>query len=78
VFRPSEQEITEPGPVIQPVGLVTQVKEHVAQHGGITIFAFKLVRLVACLTLLGLSITSLAVTVARPSRSGEADIFGKW
>jgi hypothetical protein len=78
VFRTSEQEITEPGPVIQPVGLVARVKEHVAQHGGITIFTFKLVRLVACLALLGLSITSLALTEARQSGAGEANIFGKW
>jgi hypothetical protein len=78
VFRTSDQAITEPGTFTQPVGLVTEVKEHVAQHGGVTIFAFKLVRLVACLTLLGLSIASLALTETRQSGAGEANIFGKW
>ena len=61
-----------------PVGLVTEVKAHISHHGGGVIFAFKLVRLVACLALLGLSIASLALTEARKSEAGQASIFGKW
>jgi hypothetical protein len=75
LFKTSESEVVDPVPTIQPVGLVAEVKEHVAQHGGVVIFTFKLVRLVACLTLLGLSIASLAITEARKS---EASVFGKW
>lgn len=75
VFKTSEPEVADPLPAVQPVGLVAEVKEHVAQHGGGVIFTFKLVRLVACLSLLGLSITSLAITEAQKS---ESSIFGKW
>ncbi|KAJ7814135.1 P-loop containing nucleoside triphosphate hydrolase protein [Mycena olivaceomarginata] len=75
VFKTAEPEIADPLPAVQPVGLVAEVKEHVAQHGGGVIFTFKLVRLVACLSLLGLSITSLAITEAQKS---ESSIFGKW
>ncbi|KAJ6604251.1 hypothetical protein DFH09DRAFT_1300496 [Mycena vulgaris] len=77
VFRTPEPEVIDPSPPL-PVGLLAEVKEHVAHHGGPVIFAFKLVRLVACLVLLGLSIASLALTEARKSESGRASIFGKW
>ncbi|KAF7339970.1 ATP-binding cassette transporter [Mycena venus] len=76
--KTSEPEVVDPVPTVHPVGLVAEVKEHVAQHGGGVIFAFKLVRLVACLTLLGLSIASLAITEAHKSETGKASIFGKW
>ncbi|KAJ7630594.1 P-loop containing nucleoside triphosphate hydrolase protein [Roridomyces roridus] len=57
------------------VGVVQELKAHVAEHGGVVIFAFKLVRAVACLTLLGFSIASFALTEAHKSK---ATIFGKW
>jgi hypothetical protein len=65
VFKTSESEIADPLPAAQPVGLVAEVKEHVAQDSGRVIFTFQLVRLVACLSPLGLSITSLAITEAQ-------------
>ncbi|KAJ6574692.1 hypothetical protein B0H19DRAFT_1371649 [Mycena capillaripes] len=78
VFRSSEPEVVDPIPAVHPVGLIAEVKEHVLQHGGPVIFAFKLVRLVSCLALLGLSIASLAITEANKSSTGQANIFGKW
>ncbi|KAJ7101009.1 hypothetical protein C8R43DRAFT_1141277 [Mycena crocata] len=78
IFRTSQPEVTDPPPALHPVGLVAEVKEHVAHHGGPVIFTFKLARLVACLTLLGLSITTLALTEAHRSETGKASIFGKW
>ncbi|KAJ7693691.1 P-loop containing nucleoside triphosphate hydrolase protein, partial [Mycena rosella] len=77
LLRTPEPEVTESPPPL-PVGLAAEVKEHVAQHGGSVIFAFKLVRLAACLTVLGLSIASLALTEAHKSETGQASIFGKW
>ncbi|KAJ6501692.1 hypothetical protein C8R47DRAFT_1193380 [Mycena vitilis] len=74
VFRTSEPEVVDPAPPL-PSGLFAEVKEHIAQHGGTAIFVFKLVRLVACLALLGLSIASLALTEA--NKSGTS-ILGKW
>ncbi|KAK7064563.1 ATP-binding cassette transporter [Favolaschia claudopus] len=77
LFKTSESENTEPI-AIPPVGLVAELKEHVSRHGGAVIFAYKLVRLVACLALLGLSIASLAITETQKSESGHAGVFGKW
>ncbi|KAF8213492.1 hypothetical protein K438DRAFT_1956873 [Mycena galopus ATCC 62051] len=74
----SEAEAVDPPSAIRPVGLVAEVKEHVSHHGGGVIFVFKLVRLVACLALLGFSIASLAITEAHKSETGQASIFGKW
>ncbi|KAJ7139685.1 hypothetical protein C8R44DRAFT_867802 [Mycena epipterygia] len=78
VFRRPEPEVVDPVPALHPVGLVAEIKEHVAHHGGAVIFAFKLVRLSACLALLGLSIASLALTEARKSEAGQPSVFGKW
>ncbi|KAJ6574743.1 P-loop containing nucleoside triphosphate hydrolase protein [Mycena capillaripes] len=64
VFRTSEPEVEDPTPAVHPAGLVAEVKEHVTEHGGAVIFTFKLVRLVSCIALLGLSIASLAITEA--------------
>ncbi|KAF7322651.1 ATP-binding cassette transporter [Mycena chlorophos] len=60
--------------VLHPVGIHAEFRQHVTSHGGPVIFTFKLVRLVACLALLGLSITSLALT----KKSDAQNIFGKW
>ncbi|KAJ7275433.1 multidrug resistance-associated ABC transporter [Mycena haematopus] len=78
VFRTSEPDVLDPVPAIHPVGFVAEVKEHITRHGGGVIFVFKLTRLVACLSLLGLSIASLAITEAQKSESGKTTIFGKW
>ncbi|KAF7369374.1 ATP-binding cassette transporter [Mycena venus] len=73
--KASEPDAVNPVPVVHAGGLVADVKEYVAQHGGGVIFSFKLVRLLACLTLLGLSIASLATIEGHKSETG---IFGKW
>ncbi|KAJ7102323.1 hypothetical protein B0H15DRAFT_943257 [Mycena belliarum] len=78
VSRTPEPEATDPPLALHPVGLVSEVKAHVVDHGGAVIFTFKLVRLVACLILLGLSVASLALTEARKTEAGQASVFGKW
>ncbi|KAJ7042608.1 hypothetical protein C8F04DRAFT_1252025 [Mycena alexandri] len=75
VSRTSEPEVVDPAPSVRPVGVAAEVREHVAEHGGSVIFAFKLVRVVACLTLLGLSIASFAIAETRKPGTG---ILGKW
>ncbi|KAJ7625348.1 hypothetical protein DFH06DRAFT_1273238 [Mycena polygramma] len=72
LLKTSEHQVVDAAPAIHSVGLV----EYVAQHGGATIFAFKLVRLVACLALLGLSIASLAITEAKRKAPGSENITG--
>ncbi|KAJ6462020.1 hypothetical protein C8R47DRAFT_1225647 [Mycena vitilis] len=68
LFKTYDPHVVDAAPAIHTAGLV----EHVAQHGGATIFAFKLVRLIACLDLLGLSVASLATTEAK----GRKNITG--
>ncbi|KAJ7770817.1 hypothetical protein DFH07DRAFT_1057900 [Mycena maculata] len=76
VSRTPESEVIDVVPVLElPVGVAAEVKAHVAEHGGGVIFAFKLVRLVASLILLGLSIASFA---SDELETGKVSIFGKW
>ncbi|KAJ7169514.1 hypothetical protein C8R46DRAFT_1217207 [Mycena filopes] len=65
----------DPLPAVRPVGVAAEVREHVAEHGGSVIFAFRLVRLVACLALLGFSIASFAIA---ETRKPGTSVFGKW
>ncbi|KAJ7785923.1 hypothetical protein B0H16DRAFT_1657372 [Mycena metata] len=71
----SESEVVDPAPSVRPVGVAAELRQHVAEQGGSVIFAFKLVRVAACLTLLGLSIASFAIT---ETRKPGTSIFGKW
>ncbi|KAJ7501621.1 hypothetical protein B0H11DRAFT_2275231 [Mycena galericulata] len=59
VFKNAERDGTDTVPAL-PVSAAPE--NHVANHGGLVIFAFELVRVVACLALLGLSIASVALT----------------
>ncbi|KII93466.1 hypothetical protein PLICRDRAFT_35686 [Plicaturopsis crispa FD-325 SS-3] len=56
---PPEEDVDGTSPRIRPAGLFADAKEHVADHGGATIFTFKLVRFLGSLALLGLSIATL-------------------
>lgn len=69
-------EYPEPAPVNRPESLWAEVKQHVQNHGGATIFGFELARLVGCLALLGLSVTSLVLL--EEARNPGADSWGKW
>ncbi|KAJ7071475.1 hypothetical protein C8F01DRAFT_1317450 [Mycena amicta] len=73
-FKTHSSDDTEV-PVPNPAGVLAEFRQHVAHHGGEVIFGFKLLRLIACLVLLGLSITSLALV--NKSETGQS-IFGKW
>lgn len=63
---------TEPPPSSGPSA---EIRAHITEHGGLHIFAYKIVRLCGCLILLALSIYS-----AETSNYGSQgfDIFGKW
>ncbi|KAJ8703097.1 hypothetical protein PTI98_001750 [Pleurotus ostreatus] len=57
--RPDDDAQNEIGEQQISSGFAAEVKAHVASHGGLNIFAYKVARLVGCLSLLGLSIATL-------------------
>lgn len=61
------------GPGVHPT-LSAEIKEHVTQHGGGRVFAYKLARLLGSICLLGLSIYS-TVVLEDPA---DATTLGKW
>ncbi|KAJ7105184.1 hypothetical protein C8R44DRAFT_858596 [Mycena epipterygia] len=75
LFKTRKSEVTAVvAPEIRhPIGLGAAVKQHIAHHGGRVIFVFKLVRLLACLTLFGLS---LAVLVE--GQHSDPGILSSW
>ncbi|SJL07707.1 uncharacterized protein ARMOST_11057 [Armillaria ostoyae] len=60
--------------VFQPAGYFQDLKEHILQSGGAKIFTYRVLRLVGCLVLLGLSITTLVLDV----EENELATSGKW
>ncbi|KAF8898485.1 hypothetical protein BD779DRAFT_1607278 [Infundibulicybe gibba] len=75
--NPLEQESSS-HTYIQPTGMMAEVREHVATHGGRVIFAHKIARLVGCLTLLGLSVASAIIDESSKGPHERVTIFGKW
>ncbi|KAK0480768.1 hypothetical protein IW261DRAFT_1474488 [Armillaria novae-zelandiae] len=69
-----EEPQPDPEPVVQPAGYFQDLKEHVSQSGGARIFTYRVLRLVGCLALLGLSITTLVLDV----EENELTTSGKW
>lgn len=75
-LSPSSEPSVEQTTAIPPTGVVPEFKEHISQHGGPTIFAFKVARFLGCLALLGLSVTSLVIDEI--SKTTDVGIAGKW
>lgn len=75
---PPREPSESPAPHVEPESLWASLKHHTERHGGSTIFAYMLTRLVGCLTLLGFSITSLVLDEVRKAETGELGIMGKW
>ncbi len=69
-----EEPQLEPEAVFQPAGYFQDLKEHVSQSGGPKIFTYRVLRLVGCLVLLGLSIATLVLDV----EENELETSGKW
>lgn len=74
----SEPSATDLSQGIYPASFFGQVKEHISLHGGVVIFTFKVLRLVGCLALLGVSLATLIL-----EETGKIDdmlygITGKW
>ncbi|KZT18101.1 hypothetical protein NEOLEDRAFT_1152799 [Neolentinus lepideus HHB14362 ss-1] len=57
--------------------LVQEFEEHVLSHGGLTVYVLKVVRLVASLGLLGLSIATLILEEKQDASKDSVDVFGK-
>ncbi|PBK89786.1 P-loop containing nucleoside triphosphate hydrolase protein [Armillaria gallica] len=69
-----EEPQLEPEAVFHPAGYFQDLKEHVSQSGGPKIFTYRVLRLVGCLVLLGLSIATLVLDV----EENELETSGKW
>ncbi|KAK0192579.1 hypothetical protein F5146DRAFT_1040547 [Armillaria mellea] len=69
-----EEPQLEPEAVFQPAGYFQDLKEHVSQNGGTKIFTYRVLRVVGCLVLLGLSIATLVLDV----EENELETSGKW
>ncbi|KAK0465231.1 uncharacterized protein EV420DRAFT_1637381 [Desarmillaria tabescens] len=75
--KTSPNNTLDPQPTNQSLGLLAEVREHVALHGGPTIFFYMIFRLLASLALLSLSATSLVLD--ERGRSHEnLGLYGKW
>ncbi|KAK0238173.1 hypothetical protein EDD85DRAFT_833297 [Armillaria nabsnona] len=69
-----EEPQLEPDAIFHPAGYFQDLKEHVSQSGGAKIFTYRVLRLVGCLVLLGLSIATLVLDV----EENELETSGKW
>ncbi|KZT29509.1 P-loop containing nucleoside triphosphate hydrolase protein [Neolentinus lepideus HHB14362 ss-1] len=63
--------------VLPPSGLRQEFKEHVGSHGGLTIYVLKVVRLLASLGLLGLSVATLILEEKQDASKDSIEVFGK-
>ncbi|KAL0950661.1 hypothetical protein HGRIS_007447 [Hohenbuehelia grisea] len=81
------QENAENGSAGEATGIIAEIRAHAHFHGGITIFAYKIARLLGCLALLGLTATYLILDeieledtqnhVSKPLWSSFVDLFVK-
>lgn len=71
IVTPQHSDIT---PRHTHQGLFARTKGHVARHGGPVIFAFEIVRLIGCATLVFLS---LALTLSESDPKPEGGIFSR-
>lgn len=74
----TEETLPEPEQAIPAAGFFAEAREHIAIHGGPVIFAHMLARLVGCLALLGLTITTLILDERNKSEADEIGVTGKW
>ena len=56
----SEEEL-EPAVVQAPRGFVAKLRHHTERYGGVTIFIYRILRLLAVLDLVGLAVTTLVL-----------------
>ncbi|TFK36798.1 hypothetical protein BDQ12DRAFT_699326 [Crucibulum laeve] len=68
----------DPTDAVPSISLLSDVKQHVASHGGQTIFAFKVARLISCLILLAFSIVSAVADENNHIGDQFSGVFGKW
>ncbi|PBK69165.1 hypothetical protein ARMSODRAFT_1019154 [Armillaria solidipes] len=67
----------EPQPTTQSFGILAEVREHVALHGGPAIFFYMVFRFLSSLALLGLSAASLVLD-ERDRIHDNVGLYGKW
>ncbi|TFK46964.1 multidrug resistance-associated ABC transporter [Heliocybe sulcata] len=73
----ADEQEQETQPVVPPSGLGQEFKEHVRSHGGLTIYLFKVARLVLTLALLGFSVVTLILEEKQDASKDSIDVFGK-
>ncbi|KAK0473305.1 hypothetical protein IW261DRAFT_1342846 [Armillaria novae-zelandiae] len=67
----------ESQPTTQSFGILAEVREHVALHGGPTIFFYTVLKFLGSLALLGLSVASLVLD-EQDRTHDNVGLYGKW
>ncbi|KAK0478556.1 hypothetical protein IW261DRAFT_1551827 [Armillaria novae-zelandiae] len=67
----------ESQPTTQSFGILAEVREHVALHGGPTIFFYMVLKFLGSLALLGLSVASLVLD-EQDRTHDNVGLYGKW
>lgn len=74
---PSDAPPVEPSPEPPHAGIVSEVKAHIKSLGGSTIFLYKIVRLVGCLALVGLTIATVVRDEKGTAKADAIDVLKK-
>ena len=61
IFRVEDKEEFEPAVDQVPQGCIAKLRHHVKRHGGVTIFVYRVLRLLAVLGLVGLAVATLVL-----------------
>lgn len=67
--------VTTDASVDSASGIVARIREHANTHGGLTIYAFKIARLLGCLALFSLSLVGILAKKNGPRNLGWDVIF---
>jgi hypothetical protein len=62
--------VTTDASVVSTCGIVARIREHASTHGGLTIYAFKIARLLGCLALFSLSLVGVLAKKNGPRNLG--------
>jgi hypothetical protein len=73
-----EESRAEERRAAHPIGFFAEAKEHVLEHGGIPIFAYKVARLAGCFTFLALSAVTFILYEEDSTDTNDFHTLGKW
>jgi hypothetical protein len=73
-----DEDVPADGAVANPrEGVMSDIRAHIQSMGGTEIFVYKLLRLIGCLTLVGLTIATLVIDEQTRDSSGLLDLLKK-